>query len=139
MADKQRMVGNVWAVVFSNYSPTQVDTLWSTKADAEKALESFGPGGMWHIEELSILKLVPADDEPQAQPDEGKSLWESTEQTPRQTAEEVFSERVKGMRVVACGCLHRVVGSRLERRGPSFIAGCPDCGGSGYVIREGDA
>ena len=43
--------------------------------------------------------------------------------------------RVATLRVVPCGCLHKVVGSRLERRGPSSIAGCTDCGGSGYVLR----
>ena len=48
--------------------------------------------------------------------------------------DERVKARVATLRVAPCGCLHKVVGSRLERRGPSSIAGCTDCGGSGYVL-----
>lgn len=34
----------VWAVVFSNYEPPEVDSLWTTEARAEERAEELGAG-----------------------------------------------------------------------------------------------
>lgn len=38
----------VWAVVFSNYDPAEVDSLWSTPERAEA--EADAKGGAWHVQ-----------------------------------------------------------------------------------------
>lgn len=37
-----RPVGGAWAVVFGNYSPDEVDSLWNTKALAQKRADELG-------------------------------------------------------------------------------------------------
>lgn len=38
----------VWAVIFSNYEPTEVDSIWSTKERAEERAEELDDG-MWRV------------------------------------------------------------------------------------------
>jgi hypothetical protein len=46
-------LGQVWAVVYSNYSPTEVDSLWRTSEKAEARAEDLG-GFQWHVEQWDV-------------------------------------------------------------------------------------
>lgn len=42
----------VWAVVYSNYFPAEVDSLWKTKEKAEERAEELQ--GEWHAQEWEV-------------------------------------------------------------------------------------
>lgn len=42
----------VWVVIFSNYEPSEVDSLWRTKESAEKRAEELGD--MWDAVEWEV-------------------------------------------------------------------------------------
>ena len=37
----------IWAVIFSNYEPTETDSLWTTKERAEERADELGDG--WRV------------------------------------------------------------------------------------------
>lgn len=57
------MKGSVWAVVYGNYEPAEVDSLWATEELARKELarkreaaldKAAGSASMWRVVEWSV-------------------------------------------------------------------------------------
>ena len=51
-------MANCWMVVFSNYDPFEVDTIWSTRELAEKRadkLNDLNDESPWTIQKMAIL------------------------------------------------------------------------------------
>jgi hypothetical protein len=53
----EQQPGFCWAVVFSNYDPTELEGLFATRALAEKRVEELGTG--WHAERWAIQGWKP--------------------------------------------------------------------------------
>lgn len=44
--------GKVWAVVFSNYDPPELDTLWNSEAAAKARVDKLN--GDWNVVEMTV-------------------------------------------------------------------------------------
>lgn len=49
-------MSEVWAVVFSNYSPAEIDSLWTTEEEASKRRDELNEksSGMWQVAPMSL-------------------------------------------------------------------------------------
>ena len=52
---------SVWAVVYGNYGPPEVDSLWETKELAQKCANTLG--SPWTINEWPVRGLVEVEEE----------------------------------------------------------------------------